>query len=415
MNQPSPISSALAHPVVKLLSAGFFGQLIGLAFLPIITRLYTKESLGVFASVYAMAAAFAVLLTLKMELILFQRNNRHSESDVLRAACTLGSVTAVFCSLLIAVLAYTSDSLDSLTRYAAMGCALGLSMATLSFAQTVANYRRMFTGIAKSRVGFTTLSNLLAVLLGLLITSTGFIFALANSIAAILVSLVWLKGCSPRFEVSPAKLMSVGRQHWKYCLYLSLSSWAALASNQLIPLLLIFFYPPEYVGMYYIATRIISPPTVLIATAFSDYLKAESLRFQGNAVGGLYLRTGLQLTALAGVILVLIWSLPAWALSAALGDGCERLQPFLMPVAALCASRMIASPLSVIYIYQAKTGSSFAWTLAISCASVLSLLVIGALQLEFTSGIQIHSACVACIYLMYGLCSYRRSRVACGY
>lgn len=412
MDQQTNTSSALAHPLTKLLSAGFGSQVIGLAFLPIITRVYSKEDLGNFASIFAIAGAFAVLITLKIELVLFQRKNQQSASDVIAAACTLGSLLTVCCSCFVAGLVYANDFFGLGIQYAAMGCFLGLSMAVLSFAQTVANHRCQYTDMSKSRLGFTALSNLLVVSLGISVNSTGFIFALSNSIAAIMACTIWLKTCSPRFELSLNKLVNVGKSHWRYFSYLSLSSWAALASSQLVPLLLIFFYPPEYVGMYYIAGRIISPPTLLLATAFSDFLKAESLRLPDNTVGELYLRTGLLLTAVAGAVLGLIWCLPPSTLSFALGDGWERAQLFLMPVAVLCVSRMIASPLSVIYLYQNKTGSSFLWTLAISSTSVLSLLVTGALQIEFKYAVQIHSACVAFLYLMYGLSSYKRSRAA---
>ncbi|WP_410473565.1 oligosaccharide flippase family protein [Guyparkeria sp. TX1] len=276
------MNSRFLRGVAVLTSANAAGQLILLAVVPLLTRLYTPSDFGVFAVFGAVMSVVLVASSLRYELAIpLPRHERDAET-LLIIALMINVTTAL---IMVVVVFLLGERIATWTETPALASVLWLLPIVILVAGTYkalkfwAVRRRDFRRIAKTRIS-QSLANATAQVLGGLagLGVWGLVIGHAigqsagvRSLSSNLGLVTWTKDAISR----PLRSKALIRRHRRFPMYDVPAAVVNTASVQLPNFLLAVLFSPVVAGFYYLADRILATPMTMVSQAVAQVLYGD--------------------------------------------------------------------------------------------------------------------------------------------
>lgn len=266
--------------VILLLGTGL-AQLIGLAAMLVLTRLYTPEAFGQFQLYFSLSLVVVIVASLRYDLAIL---TCQSDSDLAALLALCGLVT-IAVSLAVAALAFAGASLGLPPFSDAPFLIWALPLAALfgGFFQALSQFiirQRQFVWTATARVVQTSTFALSAIVVGLLYSlPTGLLIAdlasraVAGGMLFVVTSKQTLAG---RFRLpTQAKLTGLAAAHRKFALYNAPGALLNLSTAIITPVLIFSVYGEAAAGFYALVDRLMLAPTGVLAATATQVITGE--------------------------------------------------------------------------------------------------------------------------------------------
>lgn len=267
--------------VVTLASASAGGQLIMLAAMPFLTRLYTPEAFGVFAVFSALMGVVLVISSLRYELAIPLPLNHRTASRLLLIALAINLVVALITLCLVAVFRFRIAEWTETPLLASFLWVLPVAIVTGGTYKAL-NYwairRKDYQKIATTKLTQSS-SNVVAQILGGLagIGAIGLILGQVIGQSAGITRL-W-KGLSfkkMRLEASTTHSIALLSRYRNFPKYDAPAAAVNAVSAQLPNVAMALIFGPVVAGLFYLADRILAVPMSLISQAVSQVMMGQA-------------------------------------------------------------------------------------------------------------------------------------------
>ncbi|WP_343859614.1 lipopolysaccharide biosynthesis protein [Aliiglaciecola litoralis] len=278
--------------ILTLLSGSTLSSLIALAMLPVITRIYSPETLGVFYFAVSLSLTISPAIAFRYEMAVVLSKARTAANNVWFLSLFLITINTLFLSLLVL--------LSTLLDYKLLGQSSSiiaiaviftfLNGVTLLNQQMLASFAD-FSRIAQNNLAKTASYSILAVILGYLSNSFEML-ALAHATAMVLVIYLALKGKWKLINVriSRLRIKYAAKRFDKFPKINTLSVFLNNLSLYLPVFMITKFFTLEDVGFFMLATRIVEVPYRVLMDSFRGvYYKHASHAFHANELKASYL------------------------------------------------------------------------------------------------------------------------------
>lgn len=325
-------------------------QLINLATMPILTRLYDPLAFGFLTLLVSVVGIIAPIAALRLESALLLPDSPRLASAILGLAlgtCVLSSgLTTAVLQVLFSVGLF--PDLAALPGYALWAGLLILLTSAFSVISQFVLRNRAYSAVARRNIYQTTATSISQVALsrvpggglGLIVGYT-----LGRIVGIVPLAVVARRSLEP-FGVSDVR--RVAKDYWRFPALFA----PATALNSIglaAPALFVgLWYSVADAGQWSVANQILALPIVLIATAAGQIIEAEiasKLRAGGGNLTGFYLRQTRLLGAAAVLLVVGVLLLAPTVIPFFVGPGWETSTSIIRILVAMTAMRLVASPL----------------------------------------------------------------------
>jgi O-antigen/teichoic acid export membrane protein len=282
----------IVRPVYQILIGTGSAQLLALALMPVITRLYTPEEFGVYGVVLAVVGLAIILSTLQLQHAIVLPASRGTSIQLCRIVCefsVFGSI-GVFLSLLIYSSIFHSQLVG--TSHAVIAGLAVLATGVSASFQALAVRERAFSAIGNAALVRVLAIGATQVTLGFLsLGSRGLLLGyLVGEIASFLVYFRVLGNnavAATRVSLS-GRRKRVIRSFGDFATYGTLQEILSSAGQLAPTLLLGTFFGATVVGWYSFAMKIIVAPARLITAATRQVLSRHfaEIAQKGDSLAG---------------------------------------------------------------------------------------------------------------------------------
>ncbi len=377
--------------VLKLVSGSVASQILGILLVPLVTRIYSADDIGVFQLFVSISGILVIFSTFSYQFAIMLPKTEEDSANVF----FLSSILVTFISLLIAVaviifpkdieyiIEYIFHSPGS-SKYLIYLPAI-VFFNGLFFVQNYWLSRKLRFGvIAGSRV-LNTLSTK-AFQLAVPIWNVSPLGLIAGyAIGYGLADLVMLKGAREDLKVfrkvSVKRMKEMAIEYKNFPLFSSWSTLANTISPQVPTFLLAYFYSPSVVGYFSIANQVVNMPMGLIGTAIQQvfFQKISEVK-NGNGKGDMKTIVGevykkLILIGIFPMILLLI--LGEEIFTFAFGQGWHISGTYVKILVPWIFLVFLSSPISTLYSVFDKQKVWLTFSMILLVSRVIALAIGG--------------------------------------
>ncbi|MEE6295627.1 lipopolysaccharide biosynthesis protein [Georgenia wangjunii] len=406
----------------KLMSGTIVGQVLVLASMPLLSRLYTPDSFGVFTAVVAVAVMVGPLATGRYELAIAIPAK---DSD---------AVSVAFVSLIMAVATGVMGTLVILASGELITTHLGHHdlypwilyvplISSVAAAFTVLHYlalrRQRYGAIARRSVIRSLVLVTYQCGAGLVSpTPAGLLLGQAAGEFAGVVSLLSrssIRAAWRRNKVRPlrahlGRLWLSAKVYLRFPLLLAPSGLLNVAGVHLPVVLVSGLYGPAVAGWLGMAQRSVSVPVALVAASVAQVFLARfarAVREEDPGARTLFIRTFRRLSAAAVLTTVTILVAAPTLLHGLLGSEWSMSGDYARPLAIAVGCQILAVPLTQALIVLQKTRTQVGWDFARVVVVVASLYLSRKLDAPPLTALWVYSVCAAAMHLIALALSYR--------
>lgn len=258
----------------KLIGASAFGQIVGLALSPLITKLYGPLILGTYGQYLSYVAIAATIIGGRFDLALIETKRSSTKIGLLQLSIT---ISCAF--LLISLIFIAASNFESVFFFIPI---LSFLTNLVVLYNTYLNSEEKYGQMAINKVVqaiFPNMIFLLAFFFESLVSSVflllGYLITLVYIGYPLMLVDLWTKGLA---KIRYYKLLLF--RYFRYPLYLLPSTLLSELTGNLPILMVTIYFDFKLAGFLFLANKIISIPSVFIANSISEvYREAASSRF----------------------------------------------------------------------------------------------------------------------------------------
>ena len=387
-------------------------HLINLAFMPILTRLYTSDQFGTFSLYMVVLSIGAVIACLSYEPALVLPGEDQEAEDLLGALIRLAVLMAAASLLVMLLLRKDLASLLKAPDLSDILLWLPINLLTIGLYQAF-NYRsiryRRFQRLSLSRGLQAGVTDGLQIGGGLAGGGERTL-VLGQIVGQATASFVLAKGGGPAPPSGPRKkplpfsrYLSLLVRYRNFPLY---STWGTLmnvAASQNVPVILSMSFGTMITGYYFMAVRLVSAPMALIGNALGQVLlqrAAKELTEKGNVSQLVAKTVSRSLLLWVPVFLLVAWVAPG-VISVYLGPEWKDSGRYVQALTPLFFLQILTSPISVVLIALQKQRVIALIQGLLLLGSICSLSLAALWSASPLRSLFFYSLCQAGVYLVY--------------
>ncbi|MBD3843174.1 MAG: oligosaccharide flippase family protein [Campylobacterales bacterium] len=334
-------------------------QAVPILIMPILTRLWSPEEFGVFATYMAFVAILGVISAgrLDMALMLPSKNEDAVRILIIGLALSLTFVLLLYPIIfsfdkVLPVWGFTVETWHYLVP-------LGVFLYA-SYAMMIAwhNRNKNYKLMSQSRVIQSTSISFSQAFIGL-IAKFNFGLIFSDLIGRLLSIILIIRGTgllSLKLKMSKTKKIALLKRYRKFPLIEAPASFINVSSHQLPFIVLPIIFSPVIVGHYFLVFRVLMMPASLVGTAVLEVFKnraQEDFKRTGSC-RPIFIKTGLALFSI-GVFPVVVLILFAPTLfSFVFGEEWREAGEYAQVLAPLALAQFVSAPLSYVLVFREK-------------------------------------------------------------
>lgn len=375
------IKNNFIKSILTLMAGSSVAQLLPVLIMPVLTRVYGAEELGVLANYLALVAILSIFLTLRLDMavVLLQKEN-HAISLVklcIKIALVLACVMLSFLVSYRFFIEFYQFSFESWWFLVPISAFL-----TACYAVLLAwlNRKKDYRGMSTSRVvqsGSISFLQMIACLFPL--GSGGLIIAdiLGRAFAVIVLLKKKISICLFNLERKSKKQLVLLRKYSHFPRYEMPASLLNISAHQLPFVALPMLFSTTVTGMYFLVFRVMLLPSSLIGSAVTEVFRMhaiEDIKQTGNCQK-LFIETAKLLFILAITPFLFIIFFAPWFFSFVFGEQWYIAGEYARILAPLALLQFVSSPLSCILIVREKLQLDMILQGIFLCCVILSLFL----------------------------------------
>ena len=268
--------TAFFSNVLKLVSGSIIAQILGILLIPVITRIYSPDDFGVYQLFLSISGILVAFSCLSYQLsIMLPKEDEDSANLVALCFILVTIISIVSGSFFIIFSDWVGQILNTpeISGYLIF-LPLIVFLNGIFLGMTYWLTRRKRFGInATAQIVNSFSSKVVQIAIGLYsASSTGLIAgSIVSGIASLAVLFKQIKDDLPLFrKVTFENIRSLAIRYKRFPMFTSWSTGANTISTQIAPLLLAYYFSPEVVGYYAIASMVVFLPMGIIGSATSQ-------------------------------------------------------------------------------------------------------------------------------------------------
>lgn len=406
------INRSFLKSVSVLFAGTAIAQIITFSVTPILSRVYTPEDFGQFATLLSIVMILSSAATAKYEMAIPLPKN-DDEGNGLNWLSFL--IAFSFCLTLVPVIGIFDflggteawlKEMPALWLWSIPLMVLSVSVFNILNYQNIrsSKYNKISFGNVTRSLSSATIQILYTLRFagasGLVAGHfTGFVLAIFP---------MWNKSLF-LIQTSRSKLKEIARKHSRFPLFSLPAGLANTLTLELNNIFLLILYSPEIVGFYSLAVRTLSLPLQLIGRSVAQVFYKDAIKeTQENGTASIaFKRSFLILTLVAILIALVISFLAPWLYALVFGQNWEKAGEIAQLLMFLFGARLISSSLSDVLNVFGKQKTSLLINLLLF-ANILICYSIGEmLNLDFEDYLLIYSISGGSLYILF-LLYYRK-------
>lgn len=356
----APKNTLFLKRVLTLSSASLFSQIVSLAIIPILTRMYAPEDFGHLALFLSYSAILSVVFTLRFEQAILLPRTEKNVIAVLSLSVGISILFAILTTVIILLLLYFSKehivgSLDAFLPLAAL--LFSLHKICNNYLNRIGNYNlfalntfffsvgqasfKLFFGI----LGGISSGLILGVVVGRTISFLIFIVFIAKYIGALQYKLKWF-----------VRIKRQAKRYKKFATWLLASDLLSAFAIQSPFILTAYFFDNKTLGYFSLAYSFTTIPLQFIGGAVGNVFRAEAAKnFQevGSCVS-LYKELLKNITIVLTPIFILAYFISSHVFSFIFGDEWASSGHIVSLLLPMIFFQFIARVFSYIFILKEK-------------------------------------------------------------
>lgn len=395
--------------LVKIMSGTIFAQLITLALMPILTRLYSAEEFGALTFITSISILVSAFASLRLETAMMLPKNASEVSALLFLGLMAATVISSLAGLVVAVVIYQQPELATIPLIPLWVTLTIIFTAIFTLLNNLALRKSGYGQVGKRTVTQAVGTNIGQ--MAFYIYPGGGLGLVWGNLLGRLIGLVPLLTFCKEFFIKPdlRLVFKMFRKYWRFPVVFAPSSTLNAFGIQFPILFVSAWFGLGYAGILGLAERVVGIPMTLIGNAVGQVFDAEIAKKMRSGVRNftrLYLTVSGALALLALGVGLVFFFFGEWAIPLILGNEWELAGACVKIMSISVALRLIASPTArVITLFQKSRGM-------ILIDLTRTLLILGSVLLiietnaSFLNSIILINLALSLIYLitwLYGL------------
>lgn len=261
--------------VGTLITGTAASQLLLVLTSPILSRLYTPEDFGIFATYFAVVSILMPITALRYELAIPIAKTNGTAANA-SALCLLVTFSVATIALIVLNLVLYTNLFDVPKHW---NWLIPINLAFSGTYITVtywATRQKNFVSISKSKVAqaiATSITQAALFKLGATGLAIGSTFGHSIGSFRLFKDFISSKSCS---QVRKKRLVYVAKRYRSFPLISTWTSVVNASSAQLAPILIAIFFSPYHAGVYFLAQRVLSLPLSVVGKAMASVFLSEA-------------------------------------------------------------------------------------------------------------------------------------------
>ncbi len=392
-----------------ILRGSILAQLIGLAILPLLSRLYAPEDFGVVQALNGALSMLLIVSSLRLEVSLLSTPESRLESTW-HCAAWFSVLTSIGALVVVAVLSTTTNLLHKVTPVVWILPLTALLAGWNQLGGYLSLRRAAFSTVSMSRVMQSGAFASAVVAAGVVRASpVGFMASDALGRLASVVYLVRKLGLRSRDLLRPPprkEIVDVLRENRELTTIGLAAAVVNALGSSLTALLMLWVFNAQDAGQYAILERVIGVPVGLIAGAASQVFMSHLSRALTGPTPGVEARQLFrQVVALkfkVGIVPAVIMFFAApWLVPAVLGQEWQQAGHFARAMTLLYFMSFVTSPVNMALTVANRQRAQLAWDFGRLVVTAGLWLCIWRLQVDAMHAIWLHATMATGCYIVY--------------
>lgn len=274
------LSGRFVRNVITVASGTAGAQMITLAFIPFITRMYGPETLGLLGTFMAIVSVLMPMAALTFPMAIVLPKSNADAKGLAKLSVFVALFTSTFTALILFLLgdwiAVSIGSKEIGTYMMLIPLAMLLSALHQVFEQWVMRLK-LFSVAAKSALTQSVILNSAKVGIGVFYPAAMVLVVLQTLASALYATLLWIgiKRALPDgfiFNESPTSSKDLALRYRDFAIYRAPQVTINAASQSLPVLMLAYFFGPAAAGFYALGKTVVGVPSTLLGKAVGDVL-----------------------------------------------------------------------------------------------------------------------------------------------
>lgn len=408
----TPVNSPFFRSIVLLASGSFIAQAITALSMPILTRLFLPEQLGIYTYVISSAAIFMSVINGRYDVSIVTEKDEYNVYPLIKLCLLLGCTVAILGSSFFAIYFYCTDREIWMAGYIFL---ILLSYALVDVFTAYNNRNKEYKIISVVYVIRTAVQNGLAILTGLIISSVHCL-CLPYSIGLFLGLQKQAKPIRPHLKeilhIPYSRIKKVAIDHKKQPLFSAPALLANSLSYSLITIFLESLYGMGYVGLYSISVRLLGLPLAVIGVNVSKVFVEQASKEYNNSGSfqHAFKRTFGLLFAISIIMVLILYTCATPICSIIFGKEWSEAGLFIKILAPMFGVRFITSALSPSFVIVGRQKKEFFLQFIFLFSNIISFCIAKAFNWSIIDYIQILSILYTSSYIIYLINIYLCSR-----
>lgn len=401
--------------VIMLITGTSLAQAIPVAISPILTRLYSPDEFGTFATYLALVSILSIIATGRYELAIMVPKRDREAASVLGVSFGISSVVSILLFFIILVL---NDKLSRLLNFDPDSSILywvPLSVGLTAAYQSLnywCNRKGYYRVMSSTRVAQS--ASMSGVHLGAGFVKLGSSGLITGAISGQLFAFVLLlKHINKRdraifTNLDKVRVLVAMRKYINFPKYLVVAHSFNMASFQSPVMLLGTMFDSSVAGFFMLTQRVIGAPMSIVASAIGDVFRQQaSHEYMSNGnCEGIYRATFIRLLCIAVVPFVMFFIFAPDFFSLVFGAEWRVSGEYARILTPMLFFQFITSPMSSLFFIANKQKVDLLWQSALF-ATVCGSLFLGAYLGGVKLALCFFSAGYSLMYIINGLITFR--------
>lgn len=411
------LHSSYARNIITLVSGASLSQVILLLITPILTRIFTPDDFGIYASFFAVVSILVLLVTGRYEIAILLPKKASEALQLFLISIGLAFISCTLLYFLLPLLwpfveQYTTTSFKSFRYWLAPTIFL---LALVQAAGFLANREKRYKLLSYSRIAGSSSTGLASILLGLAkLTKSGLIMGkIIGLFLEALVLIVPLRKVLKNRNETTISYREVLKKYRNFPLFSVPEALVNTSYRQLPILFLTSLFSPAAAGFYALAHSIVSKPLGMIGSSFMQvfFQRAAELNDQtGSSLERLFVQNLRALFLLAFLPCVLLALVAPGLFEFILGDGWRTTGIYTRWLMPLLFFSFLKSPLSAMVDIKNKIGENIFFEMALLLLTLLAFYL-GFRQNDPLMAVKIYSLSCSLVVIIQVWWFYKLTKV----
>lgn len=409
------LQSDYVKNILRLFGGTSLSQVIPILISPVLTRLFSADHFGFFATYVSIYTVLSVFSTARYDQAVILTSDKNSLSSVVKLSFVLLIISTVVYELVVLVFNEAIQQYFELKELNNLIYLLPISVffvGTIQITNYVLIKEASFSKLSLVKVLQAISVSLASLALGYFSVATGLVIGqLIGMITVSVLLLFWLSQFNLElFKIDIDELKKVANQYINFPKYDISASFLSVGTPQSIVLLLGAFFTNQVVGLYALTNRVLLSPIHFVSKSIVDVFREKATRDyqETGSCRSIYIKTFWILLSISVLPFSILFFFGDLLFGWVFGSEWVVSGQIAMILTPMYLLKFISSPLSYVLYIAEKQKINFYYQLVLFI-SIVGVLVFGQYLDDYMLVFKLISLIYSIFYIVFLFQSYRFS------